>query len=145
MTGFCNDGDVVAQRLFQSACLRQRRDQVSHLQLLIFGAKRRVLLADHHLQLREQLFRLGQPFGRLLHGHLCGGGSGAVGRAGALRRRHTHTHTRGFTDPLTALRCTALHCVCMLIQNCGRRPPDRKCGLSSLSEPRLNAVAAECS
>lgn len=105
MTRFCNDGDVVAQRLFRSACPRQRRDQVSHLQLLIFGAKRRVLLADHHLQLREQLFRLGQPFGRLLHSHLCGGGSGSVGRAGALWRRHTHTPEALLTP---SLHCTAL-------------------------------------
>lgn len=77
----------------------QRVEELSsHLQLVIFGAQRGVLLPDHLLQLNDQLLGLGQPLCHFLHGHVSA--SSRTGRAWALRRNQE-------TNCVLSLRCAS--------------------------------------
>lgn len=81
---------LARDKMNDGSSLRKRNTDVStsisspHLQLVIFGAKRCVLLPDHLLQLSDQLLSLGEPFSHFLHRHLSSGGSQR--RAWTLKR-----------------------------------------------------------
>lgn len=74
-----------------------------HLQLVIFGAKRCILLPDHLLQLSDQLLRVGEPFSHFLHCCLSRGGSQrrawTLRRVALVRLKHSSTHLRPEDSP----------------------------------------------